>query len=404
MATIQTRKFSSGESHRVGYYDEDGKFRFTPGMKSLAGAQKIADIIDKRGYKVALRVIGAKDRSESMTLGEWFEKHLERKSIRLEEGTIAGYRSEAERTWLPRLGDLPIDTITRSDIEEWVRWQTEQETHRSKQKREKYRKAGIKPLPPVELIAPKTIRNAHSTLSSVLDAALYTEPPLIERNPAKKVELPDDDVEEERDIFTREEWSKLYDAMDDHYKALTLFLLVTGCRIGEATATRVGDINPKAGTVSVVQSWKKAAKGQKLGTPKSRRSRRVVMVNPASMAEFVAAAGGRGADEFLFLAVRGGRVHGHRFNERQWHPALEKAGIDKHLTPHSLRHTFASWQLMAGVPPQVVQMRLGHSNLTTTSKVYAHLLIDAQQSGADVMAITPAEIDGEIVEQAEIEA
>ena len=42
---------------------------------------------------------------------------------------------------------------------------------------------------------------------------------------------------------------------------------------------------------------------------------------------------------------------------------------------------FASWQLMAGGPAQVVQMRMGHESLATTSTVYAHLLVE-EQAGA----------------------
>ena len=387
MATIQTRKGKTGESYRVGYYDENGKFKFTPSMKSYEGAERIAAIIDKRGHKVALRLLGVADKSDKLTLADWFEQHLERKSIKLEEGTIAGYRSDANRTWLPRLGDFPIDTITKTDIEEWVRWQAQQETHRSKQRRAKHERAGIKPLPPKEFIAPKTIRNSYNTLFSVLDAAAHTDPPLIPRNPAKRVELPDNGIEEEKDIFTRDEWFTFYDAMDDHYKAFTRFLLVTGARLGEATAIRVGDLNQRAGTVSIVQAWKKAAKGQKLGTPKSARSRRVVMIDAQSMGIFADLAKDRPKDDLLFLAPRGGRIHGHRFVERQWWPTMQRAGIEKHMTPHSLRHTFASWQLMAGTPPQVVQMRLGHSNISTTSTIYAHILVEAQQHGADVMAV-----------------
>ncbi|WP_419404242.1 tyrosine-type recombinase/integrase, partial [Micrococcus sp. F3Y] len=66
------------------------------------------------------------------------------------------------------------------------------------------------------------------------------------------------------------------------------------------------------------------------------------------------------------------------------------AGIAKHLTPHSLRHTFASWALMDGVPAQVVQHRLGHESLQTTSRVYAHLLLDAQRAAVDAIGWEPS--------------
>lgn len=387
MATIQTRKNKTGESYRVGYYDENGKFKFTPSFKKRAGAEKIAHIIETRGAEVALRLIGAKPKDDAVTLREWFDKHLERKSLFLEAGTIAGYKAEAERTWLIRLGDLPLEAITRTDVYDWVRWQASQETHRSAQRRAREKSAGLKKLSPIEYVSPKTIQNAHALLSHALEKATYEEPPLIANNPAKGVDLPRESVVEEKPIFTRDEWNEFYSAMADYYKPFIAFLLVTGCRIGEATAVRVGDLNFKSNTVSVVRAWKKAATGRVIGAPKSARSRRVVMVDAKTMSAFADLCKDRDPSELLFIAPRGGRIHPHRFNERQWWPAMQRAGIDKHLTPHSLRHTFASWQLMAGTPPQVVQMRMGHSSLSTTSKVYAHLLLDAQQHGADAMAL-----------------
>lgn len=390
MATIQTRKGKTGESYRVGYYDDTGKFRFTPTFKNRAGAEKIADIIDKRGYKTALRIINANQEANTgVTLAEWFDTYLDRKAVKLEPATIHDYRNEAERTWLPKLGDLPISTITQQDVREWIQWQVQQETHRSKKKREKAKLAGIKPLPPVERVAPKTVRNAHSNLSSVLDAATYEEPPLLIRNPAKKAELPPLNIEEEKEIFTREEWDEFYAAMPDHYKPFIAFLLVSGTRIGEATAVRVGDFNFKAGTVSLVRAWKKGVGARVIGTPKSKRSRRVVMIDGWAMDAFKKLAEGRDKDELMFVAPRGGQIHPHRFNERQWHPTLASTSIRKNLTPHSLRHTFASWQLMAGVPAQVVQFRLGHSDLSVTSKVYSHLLLEEQKSGAMAMSWEP---------------
>ncbi|MGJ3402923.1 hypothetical protein [Glutamicibacter sp. Je.9.36] len=154
MATIQTRKNKTGETYRVGYYDENGKLKFTPTFKNKAGAEKIAHIVDTRGAEAALRLIGAKPKSNAVTLREWFAKYLERKSLFLEAGTIAGYQAEAERTWLGRLGDLPIEAITRTDVYDWVRWQAEQETHRSKQRRVREKSAGMKKPSPIKRVSP----------------------------------------------------------------------------------------------------------------------------------------------------------------------------------------------------------------------------------------------------------
>ena len=47
---------------------------------------------------------------------------------------------------------------------------------------------------------------------------------------------------------------------------------------------------------------------------------------------------------------------------------IEQAGITKNIHPHSLRHTYATFSLLAGVPIQEVQKSMGHSSIDTTSR------------------------------------
>ena len=51
---------------------------------------------------------------------------------------------------------------------------------------------------------------------------------------------------------------------------------------------------------------------------------------------------------------------------------VQRAGLEKRATPHSLRHTFASHKAQAGVSLRQVQAWLGHKNLNTT-QIYTHL-------------------------------
>lgn len=57
--------------------------------------------------------------------------------------------------------------------------------------------------------------------------------------------------------------------------------------------------------------------------------------------------------------------------------AATEAGIDRKVTPHLLRHTFASQAVLAGVPIRVVQEWLGHADISMTMR-YAHLSPDGQ--------------------------
>ncbi|WP_434080835.1 tyrosine-type recombinase/integrase [Sanguibacter sp. Z1732] len=304
------------------------------------------------------------------------------------KGTGPEYLRMAQRTWLPSLGPLPVDAITRQAVSEWVAAQRRTETERSVKARAKAKREG-RPVPEVQFYRPKSIKNAHGLLSAVL---AYAVDPLgvIAANPARGVRMPSDSEDADREIFTREEFARFWQHMDPHYRPLLLFLVATGTRISEATAIQVRDfdLNPAMPSVRVRRAWKTGENyaGRYLGSPKSRRGRRTIVLDAAQVEVFAPLMRGKDASEFVFTTPAGGSIHPGQFRERQWRRALTGAGITKDLTPHSLRHTNASWSLMGGIPAQVVQHRLGHESLNTTSQVYAHLLVDAQVGAAALMA------------------
>ena len=65
--------------------------------------------------------------------------------------------------------------------------------------------------------------------------------------------------------------------------------------------------------------------------------------------------------------------------------SLRKAGLDRHVRVHDLRHTAATLALGEGIHPKVVQEMLGHSTISLTMDVYSHVLPTLQQDAADRM-------------------
>lgn len=79
----------------------------------------------------------------------------------------------------------------------------------------------------------------------------------------------------------------------------------------------------------------------------------------------------------LFLNVRGGRLS----RQSAWQvlvDAAERAGVDKEVSPHTLRHSFATHLLDGGADVRVVQELLGHSSVTTT-QVYTLVTVNTMR-------------------------
>jgi integrase/recombinase XerD len=76
----------------------------------------------------------------------------------------------------------------------------------------------------------------------------------------------------------------------------------------------------------------------------------------------------------LFLNQRGGRLS----RQSAWNlvaSAAERAGLSDQVTPHSMRHSFATHLLDGGADIRVVQELLGHASVTTT-QIYTLITID----------------------------
>lgn len=163
-------------------------------------------------------------------------------------------------------------------------------------------------------------------------------------------------------------------------RAILETLYGAGLRISELVGLDVDDVDVDAGTVLV-----RAGKGDRsrrvpLGTHARRAIERYVTVVRPALLQRSSGASARGA---LFLNSRGGRLT----RQGCWKllkAHAERAGLGARVSPHTLRHSFATHMLDAGADIRVVQELLGHASLSTT-QVYT-LVTDSRLKEAYLSA------------------
>jgi integrase/recombinase XerC len=137
--------------------------------------------------------------------------------------------------------------------------------------------------------------------------------------------------------------------------AIVELLYASGLRVSELVGLDLRDIDTAEMTVRVI------GKGRK---------ERIVPFGEAAASALRAYLGGRGSGA-VFLNRRGGRL-----TVRSVHTIVRRraraAGIVRRVSPHTLRHTFATHLLDSGADLRMIQELLGHSRLSTTQR-YTHV-------------------------------
>jgi integrase/recombinase XerD len=140
-------------------------------------------------------------------------------------------------------------------------------------------------------------------------------------------------------------------------RAILETLYGAGVRISELVGLDVDDVDLEEGTVRVL------GKGSKERiVPLGRLAREAVGAYLSGGRPGLASARTRGA---MFLNARGGRLS----RQGCWHvlkASAARAGVRQRVTPHTLRHSFATHLLEGGADVRVVQELLGHASVTTT--------------------------------------
>lgn len=262
--------------------------------------------------------------------------------------TLSNYRRDVNRylDWLEAAGTTDLNDVASTDLEDYVA-----DLRRGEKGREGLAASSASR---ALVVARGLHKFAVSEGAVSADVAARVSPPKLGEK------LPD--------TLSIEEVGRLLDACPDDTpihlrdKALLEVLYATGARISEVLALVVDDI---AGTRDFI---KVTGKGDK---------QRVVPVGGAAQRALEAylvrgrPALSTGKSHAVFLNKRGGALS----RQSAWtiiKDAASRAGLDKDISPHTLRHSFATHLLEGGADVRTVQELLGHASVTTT-QIYTHV-------------------------------
>ncbi len=194
------------------------------------------------------------------------------------------------------------------------------------------------------------------------------------RNPAEIVATPRQEkplpnfmpVDEAFALMETPNPSQTWGARD---KAILETLYSTGIRVSELVGLCEGDLDSSLGIVRVFGKG-----GKERIVPIGEKALEALRVYLEKRNEAIGKTGEKGRKAPIFVNTRGGRLTS-RSVGRILQKHLVRGGIWRKISPHALRHTFATHLLDAGADLRGIQELLGHASLSTTQR-YTHVSVD----------------------------
>jgi integrase/recombinase XerD len=261
----------------------------------------------------------------------------------LSPNTLAAYRADltALARWLAERG-VPILRTTRADLQDFIAFRVQ---------------AGARP------------RSTARQLSSFRRFFRYlVREGVVREDPTAQIAMPKIGRSLPKSL-TEEEVESLLgapavgDPLGNRDRTMLEVLYATGLRVSELVNLRNAQVNLNQGVIRILGKGNR----ERLIPLGEEAVRWIIEFSRAPRAEILL----ERQTDYLFPTRRGDRMTRQAF----WHIIkryARKAGIAKELSPHTLRHAFATHLLNHGADLRVVQMLLGHSDLSTT-QIYTHV-------------------------------
>jgi integrase len=354
--------------------DDGWEYMFDAGLDPATGKRRRRS---KSGFKTqraatqamrdAMRAteLGVTAPGEVPTVAAFIDDWLAGRRPSLRDSTWESYRDTLTGRVVPRLGALRLDRVRPKHIAEML------SDLKERGGRNPHRGPGL---------SDKSVRYTLSTFATALSDA--AKQGLIPRNPADHVDRPRA-ARKEMQWWSVDEARRFLDYVkDDRHVEMWTLALTTGMRGGELLGLKWPDIDFEAGRLAVRRTLVAVAYQIRCSEPKTAASRRVVALDPATLAvlrahraqqaeEKLAIGSGYLDQQLVFADVAGEPLHPDAVT-KHFDRLVARAGVPK-IRLHDLRHTAATLMLEQGIPLKAVTERLGHSSTQITSDLYQHV-------------------------------
>ena len=279
---------------------------------------------------------------------EWADFHFET----VEHNTLKQYKP-ALRDVKSFFKDMPVQDITSQKVDLFVK---------------SYSKKGY---------AQKTVKTRLLVLNLIMKYAVINGQ--IPFNPCQYITVPKNLPKSKREALTDTEKNIVNESIDRTFGFFAYFLMYTGLRKGEACALRYSDIDfdKKILRVNKTVEWVGNVPRIK-NNPKTEAGIREVPILDCIYNKIPK----KKEDELLFPNSDGELIRNGNFT-RLWDKYRAETGLS--ITPHQLRHTFATILYDANVDIKTAQHILGHSNIQTTMDIYTHLTASRKNNASELL-------------------
>jgi integrase len=367
-----TKKRNAGEGSI--FQRSDGRWCAALTVGSRNGRQVRKSFYGRTALEVQEKLLDARDEARhgidpsadsSQRLKQFLAAWLGGVRAHVRVRSYEAYRGAVERHVIPALGDIRLSKLTPQHVQQFLADRLGAGLH------------------------PRTVGFLRGTLAQALKQAV--EWSMIPRNAAALVKSPKAPRTVIKPLTPEQAHALLDAAQGEPLEAMLQLTLTLGLRRGEVVGLMWEDIDFEKSQLSIRRTIGRARAGIIVQEPKTASSRRTLTL-PSGLVAALRAHRKRQLEQRLLIG-RDWHDTGYVFTTSIGTPLdpsdpgddldrlLRKAGLP-HIRFHDLRHSAATFALIAGVHPKVVAEILGHTKVGMTLDVYSHLLPGMQADAA----------------------